>query len=397
VTQGSWRRSPWGADPLSWFATPNLPLAAAVISLGHGVLALVLSPEPAARPAVQAIALAIAVLAQVALHLATRPRRGELTLARVIALTTFACVALVLSAIGYSGEAFAVHLWWAPLAVSLTIMAMSPYTTALRLTTAGVTALAIAMVTTLTVVVPDDPRWPPYSTVAIALFPIIIGVIGGVVMIRSITERLSRWSERPIAVAVLSEDDRVLVSQVDAATSSRIAAGRALIADVLERGVVTPDDAARAAVLAKKLRTELTGEVDRTWLERVAVGAPIIIDDPQRLADELDLAQRTALRALIDALLASSPSGFATANVELRRTDEGAVAVAVRLASSLPEGRRETFLAPYYVTLQSTVNKLRWRAGPVTAIEFEVSGRAGLRRPVVQTTPDAGSPGGPRA
>lgn len=397
MTRGSWRRSPWSADPLSWFATPNLPLAAAVISLGHGVLALMLNPVPAARPFVQAAALAIAVVAQLALHFATRPRRGELTLARAIALTAFASLALVLSAIGYTGEAFAVHLWWAPLAISLTILAMSPYTTALRLAISGSTALAIALVTTLTLVIPDDPRWPPYSTVAIVLFPIIVGVIGGVVMIRSITERLSRWNERPIAVAAMGDVDRALVSQVDAATSSRIAAGRALIADVLERGVVTPDDAAQAAVLAEKLRAELTGDVDRTWLERVAVGAPIIIDDPHRLADELDLAQRTALRALIDALLASSPSGFGTANVELRRTDEGAVAVAVRIASSLPEGRRETFLAPYYVTLQSTVNKLRWRAGPVTAIEFEVSGRSGPRTPVVQTTPEVGSPGGPRA
>lgn len=396
MTRGSWQRSPWGADPLSWFSTPNLPIAAAAITLVQGVLTLTLSPQGGSRPLVQAAALALAVIAQLGLHVATRPPRGELGLAASLGLAVSASTALVISALGYWGETFAVHLWWAPLALSLTLLAMSPYTTAGRLTIAGSVALAISTVSTLAIVVPDDPRWPPYSTVMIVLFPIIIGIIGGVIMIHAITERLSRWSERPLAGPMVGDDDRALVALVDAETSTRIADARALISHVLERGFVSDDDAAQAAVLAERLRAELTGDVDRTWLERIATGAPLTIDDPLRLADELDLAQRTALRALIDAVLDDSPSALGAASIELRRTDEGAVAVAVQVMSSRPEGRRESFLAPYYVSLRSTVTKLRWRAGPVTAIEFEVGGRDQSRPPAVQNTPEPGSPGAPR-
>ena len=166
-----------------------------------------------------------------------------------------------------------------------------------------------------------------------------------------------------------------------------------MIRSVLERGSVSDDDAQLAAQLSERLRDELTADVDRTWLERVAQGQPVRVDDEHRLADQLDLAQRTALRALLDALLAPDDARIGPARLELRRTDHGAIAVALRIASAMPEGRRETFLAPYYVGLKSTVDKLRWRSGPLTAVEFEVSGGAPASTPL--RTPPAGSPGGP--
>ena len=55
----SWLRSPWEADPLSWFTSPNLPLAAAAIVLGHGVLVLGPAGQAGSRPLVQAAALAL--------------------------------------------------------------------------------------------------------------------------------------------------------------------------------------------------------------------------------------------------------------------------------------------------------------------------------------------------
>ena len=120
------------------------------------------------------------------------------------------------------------------------------------------------------------------------------------------------------------------------------------------------------------------------------------VDDPERLAEQLDLAQRTVMRALLDALLGHTDSPVGSARVELRRTESGAIAVALRILSTLPEGRRETFLAPYYVSLQSSVENLRWRTGPVTAVEFEVAGASRSRMPVLRT-PDEGTPGGPVA
>lgn len=397
MTAGSWRRSPWEADPLSWFTSPNLPLAAAAIVLGHGVLILGPAGQAGGRPLVQAAALALSVIALLWVHVMTRPRRGPLTGVEAAIATTLAASGLVMSAVGYVGEVFALGLWWAPLSASLLLLALVPYLSALRLALCGAALVIIGAITVLLFVVPDDPTWPPYSAAAIAIFPLVIGTVGGVVMIWSITTAIHRWNERPLDLVTAGPgDDEALVAAVDAATTERIASARTFIATVLARGEVTAGDTVRAAAIAGRLRAELTGEVDRTWLERVADERALVIDDPERLVEQLDLAQRTAVRALLDALLGSTEAPAGSARVELRRTEAGAIAVALRIRSSLPEGRRETFLAPYYVTLQSTVDNLRWRTGAVTAVEFEVRGGVG-RAARVQRTPEPGTPGGPVA
>lgn len=392
----AWSRSPWDADPLSWFTTPNLPLAAAGLTLVHGILTLGPAGQAGSRPLVQAAGLALAVIAQLWVHVVTRPRRGPFTVVRGLVGATVASAALVVSAIGYRGEAFSLELWWAPLALALLLLAMAPYVSAVGMAALGSVLLVVGTATILLLVVPDDATWPPFSTVVITLFPIIAGTVGGVVMIRVITVALSRWSERPLEVTTARPADDDLVAAVDRATSDRISPAVAFIRAVLDRGVITEGDALRAAALAEHVRAELTGEVDRTWIERVADGRAVTVDDPDRLAECLDLAQRTAMRALLDALLGHSDPQLGSARIELRRTPDGAIAVALRIRSTLPEGRRETFLAPYYVSLQSTVENLRWRNGPVTAVEFEVAGMA-RPRSAVQRTPEPGTPGGPVA
>jgi len=315
-------------------------------------------------------------------------------------------MAFVLSALGYRGEPFILELWWAPLAFALLMLAMVPYSSAARLATVGAVVLAVSAAVTLVLVVPDETTWPPFATVAIVLLPIAIGCVGAVVMVLSITQALVRWSERPLAPPLndlgeqgLSDvglQNERLVSAVNSATSARIAPLAAFIASVLERGVVTAGDAARSAALAARLRGELTDEVERTWIERVADGRAVIVHDPERLADHLDLAQRTAVRALLDALVGPAVPQYGSARVELRRADSGAVAVGLRILSTLPEGRRESFLAPYYVSLRSTVDKLQWHTGPVTAVQFEVAA-VSRTQTAIQLTPEPGTPGGPVA
>ncbi len=392
----AWNRSLWDADPLSWFTTPNLPLAAAALTLAHGLVMLGPAGQSGLRPLVQAVALAFAMLALLWVHVATRPRRGPFTIARGLVAVGFASAALVISAIGYRGESFAPELWWAPPSLSLLLPAMAPYVSPVRLAMLGAVLITAALTTTLLLVVPYQVTWPPLSTLVIALFPIVIGVVGGMVMIRVIVVALARWHERPLQVPSARASDDDLVTAVDRITSARIAPAIAVISAVLASGVVSRSDSARAAAIAERLRDELTGEVDRTWIERVADGRAVSVDDPERLADRLDLAQRTALRALLDALLGHADAQLGSAHIELRRTAGGAIAVALRIRSTLPEGRRETFLAPYYVSLQSTVENLRWRSGPVTAVEFEIVGTP-RRRTTVQRTPEPGTPGGPAA
>jgi hypothetical protein len=401
VTTTSWRRTLWDTDPLSWFTTANLPLAAVGLTLVYGITVLGPLGQAGSRPVVQVVALGMVMLSILWVHAATRPRRGTFTLGRAIVAVALASAAFVLSALGYAGESFALEQWWAPMSLSLVLFAMVPYVSAVRLAMLGAGLLTVVVATTLIFVVRDETNWPPLSSVVIALFPATFGVVGGVVMIRFITLALSRWSERPLELP--NDDPRGdggsndgLVSAVDHATSSRIAPATALVASVLDRGVVTAADAALAGALATRLRDELMGEVDRTWIERIAGVGTLMVNDPDRLADHLDLAQRTAVRALLDVLLGPDAPQFGSARVELRYADSGAIAVTLRILSTVREGRGEAFLDPYYVSLQSTVSKLRWRTGPVTAVEFEVAATS-PRRAAVSRTLEPGVPGGPTA
>jgi len=168
------------------------------------------------------------------------------------------------------------------------------------------------------------------------------------------------------------------------------------VREVLERGAVTEQDRERARALAAALRAELIAEAEETWLERLVRGRPIEVDDADRLAERLSLPQRTALRAMLDALLARPDSGFIAGRVELKAADQGTVAVALRILSTLPEGRRVTFLAPYYVTLQAAVDDIRWRNGTTLEVDFEVPVTEAAPRAVVQRSP-APPPARPQA
>ncbi len=393
-----WRRAPWETDPLHWFTVPYLPLAAAGLVLLHGLLVIGPAGQSEPRPLVQLAALVIATLGIVAVHVMTRPHRRGLSGTTLVLLSLAPSGALVLSAVGYLGPPFDIELWWAPLAGGLFLMSLSPYISMTRMALLGLAQSVVAAIATVFLVVPEDARWPPFTMIASAVMPILIGSLGGIAIIASLTRGLERWSERPFA-PVSDEGVAAVTAAVDALTTERVREGRRLLQRVVTAGVVSEHDARMAAELAAKLRRELTDDIDRTWLQRPLVARAVHVVDPHRLADRLDLAQRTALRALLDALITDDALAPGSARVELRETDSGTVAVALRILSSLPEGKRESFLAPYYVGLESTVQNLRWRTGAVTAVSFEVGGEGASALGSGATPvrpPHAGTPGGPK-
>ena len=72
----------------------------------------------------------------------------------------------------------------------------------------------------------------------------------------------------------------------------------------------------------------------------------------------MNTAQRTALRALLQAILDIPATDSGSLMIELRRAPDGATAVGVSLDMALPEGTRVLHLAPYYLTLRTTVRDL---------------------------------------
>ena len=58
--------------------------------------------------------------------------------------------------------------------------------------------------------------------------------------------------------------------------------------------------------------------------------------------------------------------------IELRAQPDGSTAVALSIDIDLPEGRRLVLLAPYYLTLKTTVADLTWDDGRNLLMRFRI-------------------------
>lgn len=376
-------RSPWSADPLSWLSTRWLTLGCGAYSVVQAIVLLLIPGQSGERPIVQAAALAVMTAAFLVIHRATRPGRGALRESAAWLAVAIALLALVVSGIGYQGSGFRVELWWAPVSTSLVLIAIAPYSSVARLARYGTASLLVAAVLGASLVTTSTTRWPLFATMLISVQQLLIATVGCIVFIAVVTRLLANWNERPLGVgAEPADDDRAgraaasaidaeLAERVDAAMSAHLTEPVAFLRDVLTRGAIEPADQELALALSETLRAELIAAADETWLQRLVRAHPVEVDDRDRLAERLSLPQRTALRAMLDALLAHPDSGFVSGRIELKAADRGTVAVGLRILSTLPEGRRVTFLAPYYVTLQSTVRDIRWRNGAALEVDFE--------------------------
>jgi hypothetical protein len=403
--------SPWSADPLSWLTTDGLALACAIFSTTQALILLAVPGQPGSRPVIQVLAVVLVISAFLLVHVATRPHRGPLR--EPIAWIALGGVvsAMGLSALGYVGVSFRVELWWAPVSSSLMLVALTPFSTARQLVRYGSAMLLLTAVLAAALASRGPGEWPYFVTVLIASVHVALVAVACIVFISVVTRAYSCWQGRPIRAGENcgtpghiheEEDESALVARVDAELSTHLASPLAFLRDVIDRGNVRPADQRRARELAATLRTDLLAGARATWLARVVTGRLIEIDDPDSLANRLSLPQRTALRAMLDALLSHPQAGSISGRVELRSADEGAVAVAMQILSTHPEGRRTTFLAPHYVSLHANVRDIRWRTSTELEVDFEVQPQSPSTQPLVQHSPapqvrPSGSISGPPA
>jgi hypothetical protein len=79
-----------------------------------------------------------------------------------------------------------------------------------------------------------------------------------------------------------------------------------LLASIAERGMIAPDDVARAAAVAAHLRGQALAELRTTWVDRLLADAhlqPDAVHDPERLLPLLRAPERAAFGACLLELL----------------------------------------------------------------------------------------------
>ena len=109
-----------------------------------------------------------------------------------------------------------------------------------------------------------------------------------------------------------------------------------------------------------------------SWLDSIASTSRLVVIDPERRAVTMRAAQRTALRALLQAILDTPGTDAGSLLVELRSAPDGSTAVGVSLDMELPEGRRIMHLAPYYLTLGTEVKDLQMTRDRFLKLSFNL-------------------------
>jgi hypothetical protein len=367
--------SPQAVDPLSWFIRPFLPvtfaIAMAVVGTGFALGTLTEFDSPAH----QLGAVLCFVLACLSIHRPAKPRLEPFLVRHAVVPLALAWLGVSVSGIGVSGGGGDISRWWAPLGVALVLAALAPFSSAVVLVVFGLLSTAVcSVVGGLAFATPGSDGWPPLTTIVIAALAPLQATVATALFSAFIVDRVLRWSALPIR-GTLGANQSLDFSQWNAERDElKLLSDRVLpfIERVADVGYVSLRDRTDAAELAREVRDELLRRVDRSWLDSLASGHRLTVVDPDNLAGRLTLAQRGAVRSLMVAVLGSAALVPDTLSIELRDSGDGGVAVGLRMRLNLPEGKRMMLLAPYYLTLQATVDDLEWDDRDQLSMRFRI-------------------------
>jgi hypothetical protein len=352
--------SPQQVDPLSWFTGPLVPLAFAALTSIYGGLVIALSWAQSSPPLLQAAALALCVGADVLIHVATRPLRQPITWILGAAALAISAAGMVLSAVGYVGGSLTIELWWAPGAFALTIASLGPYLPIRRLAVLGAGFTLVAVLVSIGVLHPLSSRWDTIGSALIAAYPPVIALAATVTFTYMVVSTMMPMLESPSRIMLAGQEVRdEAAALIERVTMARLTARAApFLERIADAGRIEPSDRALAGQLARRLRDDLVTQSNLSWLDSIAGESRLVVVDPDQLARRMNNAQRTALRALLRAILDIPATDSGSLMVELRKAQDGATAVGVSLDMALPEGTRVMHLAPYYLTLKTAVRDL---------------------------------------
>ena len=367
--------SPQQIDPLSWFTRSLVPLAFTATLLVFAVGSILVGWNYLAMPLVDFAATGILLVACFIVQSRTRPFRPPFTARRAILPLAVTLVALALDTWANLESTTPVQFWWAPVGVAVVIGTLAPYSSARNILGYGAVFTVLVAVASCIAFLGPVTVWPPLTTALIGGSSVIAGTAASAVFSFAMvarTQALFAW-----AGTVVPPDAVLTEAAANTAERTTVARLGTRVAPFLQRiadaGEVTNADRALAGQLARRLRSDLVEQANRSWLDAIVVNGRIFIVDPERRADRMNAAQRSALRGLLVAALRNPSTDAGSLFIELRGQEDGSTAVALSLDVDLPEGRRVMLLAPYYLALQMTVNDVSWDPAR-ELLKFEVPG-----------------------
>ena len=360
----AWNVTPQQIDPLSWFTRPLVPVAFAGLAALIGLATTVIQWRLADEPWLDVLAIALIASACVLIQIWTRPLRPMFGPRQALVPLALTVAGVALSTVSAIDSATLVQYWWASIGVGCVIAALGPFSTVRQILVYGSGLTAVTAACGYVAFAPVSTVWPSLSVTLIASCAGVVATVATATfcyVVVSRTQALLRGAGTVPPASPGEQASDELARRVERRTLARLGNRVApFLEHVAEAGEVTAADRALAGQLARQLRSDLVSQVNRTWLDSIALFGRIYVVDPDKRADRMNPAQRTALRALLLSVTNNPGAAVGSLFIELRGEPDGSTAVALSLDFSLPEGRRAMLLAPYYLTLQTTVDSLTW-------------------------------------
>jgi hypothetical protein len=346
--------------------TTGVRLFTVVVMLGaiaYAVVETALSWSETVDPVVAGLALACVAAAVVLVVVGSSPYRAPLTRGTHLFAEGFVILSVFLDTASMWGSDSFVRDDWGPIVLGALFLAMGPYRPAMEIAVAGgVSVVFVGFLVMLEVpwFVTDAPT---SAFVLVAIAPMVALCAGSVAYSLGVVSAIERWQRRATeassdlarelrdGIARSVQQDRVTILGRDVLP---------FFAGVLADGEITDVDRARARSIARSIRDVMVAEADRSWLEGfVASGGPgspdatALVEDDARLARWMTTDQRTAVRALLVALMQTAD--FRRDDLHIRLTPDGEacrVDIAARFDDSDIAPRQ--LFAPFFALVRST-------------------------------------------
>jgi hypothetical protein len=302
-------------DPVSSHLGRNLGSVSAIGVPTMAAVSIWLNREQIVYGGFAALSFLVVVAVGAYIAVFTQPGRAPFRSRSLLVVVALSLVAIAVGAMSMWGHNTSLRNDWGVQSAGIYLLTLTAFRPPRELILSGgfsavfVGVLAIAQ----SEFVAD--AGPVGAIVVGAMAPVIVATITAAVFARVLLSEVYRWErEAARALGIFSEGVTEWVSrsvQQDRVTilNQEVIP---LLSGIVASGTITDSDRAAAASLSKKIRTVMVAQVNRSWLDGVIEQARLrrgiapaittIVRDDTRLADHMTVHQRTAVRALLDAL-----------------------------------------------------------------------------------------------
>jgi hypothetical protein len=300
-------------DPLAGVNGREVTVFGAIAIVVYAIVMTLFNSADIDTPGFAIAAIVVLGADAIFLIVASSPLRPPVNRTVQIIAVSLALLAMVLSAMSMLESNAYIQDDWGTIAVGAVCLILCPYRPPRELVIAAVLASVFAGFIVLVQTPSLVTDIPVIAFIVIALTPLLCMALAGAAFASIVLRMLRRWQSRADrAVRALADEHREGITrsvQQDRVTILNRDVVPFFTA-VLSENELTDADRSRALEISDSIRRSMVADVDRTWLDvvvRQASGGSVpegAVDDRLRVASAMSTDQRTAMRALLVAILA---------------------------------------------------------------------------------------------